>query len=109
MWTEAHRARDDARLKEMVSACAVGEIARWLERADPPRSERRTPLVPVVGALAWHLRVGGAGRAPPAGRPPWRAVYGWFRRWLDLGLFDAVLRAVARLRRRGVGRGSEPR
>src|SRR3954470_22796212 len=70
MWTKAHRARHDARLKQMVSAGAVGEIARWLERADPPRSEQRTPLRPVVAALAWHLRVGGAWRAMPAGRLP---------------------------------------
>jgi transposase len=109
MWTRAHRARHDARLKGMVSTYAVGEIARWLERADPPRSKRRTPLLPVVGAIAWHLRVGGAWRALPSGWPPWRTVYGWFRRWLELGLFGAVLRAVARLRRRGTGRGSEPR
>ncbi len=109
MWTEAHRARHDARLKGMVSTHAVGEVARWLERADPPRSRRRTPFLPVVGAIAWHLRVGGAWRALPPGWPPWRTVYGWFRRWLELGLFDLVLRAVARLRRRGVGRRAEPR
>jgi putative transposase len=109
MWTEAHRARHDARLKGMVSAGAVGELARWLERADPPRSDRRTPLRPVVAALAWHLRVGGARRALPAGFPAWRTVHGWFRRWLDLGVFDAVLRAVARRRRRAAGRRPEPR
>jgi transposase len=109
MWTRAHRARHDARLKEMVSIEAVGEIARWLERADPPRSERRTPLRPVVAAIAWHLRVGGAWRALPAGFPPWRTVYGWFRRWLARGLFEALLQAVARLRRRAVGRRRGPR
>ena len=109
MWTEEHRARHDGRLKEMVSARAVGEIARWLERADPPRSDRRTPLRPVVAALAWHLRVGGAWRALPAGFPAWRTVYGWFRRWLDSGVFDAMLRAVARRRRRAAGRRPEPR
>ncbi|HET6467885.1 MAG TPA: hypothetical protein VFG43_05865, partial [Geminicoccaceae bacterium] len=36
-------------------------------------------------------------------------IYGWFRRWLDLGVFDAMLRAVARLRRRAAGRRPEPR
>ena len=46
MWTEAHRARHEAGLKEMVSTCAVEEMARWLERADPPRSERATPVLP---------------------------------------------------------------
>ena len=109
MWTEAHRARHETRLKELVTMSAVGELARWLERADPPRSARRTPLHRVVAALAWHLRVGGGWRALPAGFPPWRTVYGWFRRWLERGLFDALLRAVARLRRRAAGRRPEPR
>src|SRR3712207_5154745 len=103
MWTKMHRARHDVRLKGMVSTYAVAEIARWLERADPPRSKRRTPLLPVVGAIAWHLRAGGAWRALPAGWPPWRTVYGWFRRWLERGLFDRLMRAVACLRRRAEG------
>ncbi len=101
MWTRAHRARHDARLKGMVSTHAVGEIARWLERADPPRSERRTPLLPVVGAIAWHLRVGGAWRALPPGWPPWRTVYGWFRRWLEHA--GARRRCAVMVRRSRVG------
>src|SRR3712207_300757 len=109
MWTETHRARHEPRLKGLVSAYAVEEITRWLEQADPPRSGRATPISRVVGAFAWHLRVGGAWRALPPGWPPWRTVYGWFRRWLDLGLFDRILRAVARLRRRASGRRSAPR
>ena len=43
MWTKAHRARHDARLKEVVWMHAVGQVARWLERADPPGSARATP------------------------------------------------------------------
>ena len=85
MWTEAHRARHEAGLKEMVSTCAVEEMARWLERADPPRSEKATLVLPVIGAIAWYLRVGGPWRALPGGFPAWRTVYGWFRRWLELG------------------------
>ena len=108
MWTKAHRARHDARLKEIVSLHAVGQVARWLERADPPRSGRATPARRVVGAIAWHVRVGGPWRALPAGFPPWRTVYGWFRRWLGLGLFDAPLRDVARRRRRKGGRRPGP-
>src|SRR4051794_31752157 len=96
LWTEAHRARHEPRLKAVVAACAVDEIAAWLERADPPRSGRATPVRRVVGAIAWHLRVGGPWRALPAGWPPWRTVYGWFRRGLALGLFDALPRDVAR-------------
>src|SRR5919202_2146783 len=109
MWTEVHRARHDARLKQIVSMKAVAQIARWLERADPPRSGRATPYVAVVRAIAWHLRVGGSWRALPGSFPAWRTVYGWFRRWLDLGLFDGLLGDVARRRRRSVGRRTQPR
>ena len=108
MWTEEHRARHDPRLKEMVSTCAVEEMARWLESADPPCSNTATPYRPVVAAIAWHLRVGGGWRALPPGFPPWRTVYGWFRRWLDLGLFERLLCDVARLRRQAAGRSPEP-
>ena len=54
MWTEAHRARHEPRLKGLVAAHAVEEIAGWLERADPPRSGRATPVRRVVGAIAWQ-------------------------------------------------------
>jgi putative transposase len=108
MWTKAHRARHEPRLKAVAAAYAVEEIAAWLGRADPPRSGRATPVRRVVGAIAWHLRVGGAWRALPPGWPPWRTGYGWFRRWLDLGLFEALLREVARRRRRKAGRRPGP-
>src|SRR4051812_16706600 len=96
MGTEAHRARHEPGLKAVVAAGAVEAIAAWLGRADPPRSGRATPARRVVGAIAWHLRVGGPWRAPPAGWPPWRTVYGWVRRWLGVGPFDAPLRGGAR-------------
>jgi putative transposase len=108
LWTEAHRARHEPHLKELVSVGAVEWIAGWLEQADPPRSGRATPFMRVVGAIAWHLRVGGAWRSLPAGWPPWRTVYGGFRRWLGLGLFDTRLREVARRRRRKAGRRPGP-
>src|SRR3954470_15276510 len=82
MWTEAHRARHDARLKEIVSLHAVGQIARWLERADPPRSGRATPYGAVVRAIAWHLRVGGpGGRCRQAGRPGAPCTVGFANGW----------------------------
>jgi transposase len=108
VWTKAHRARHEPRLKELVSTYAVEEIARRLEQADPPRSGRATPIPRVVGAIAWQLRVGGAWRSLPSGWPPWRTVYGWFRRWLHLGLFDMLLGEVARRRRRKAGRRPRP-
>ncbi len=103
MWTQAHRARHDARLKEIVSLNAVAQVARWLERVDPPRSGRATPYVAVVRAIAWHLRVGGSWRTLPGTFRPWRTVYGWFCKWMSLGLFDRLLGDVARRRRRTAG------
>src|SRR3954464_3608980 len=103
MWTEAHRARHDARLKQVVSLNAVAQVARWLERADPPRRGRATPCVGVGRAIAWHLRVGGSWRALPGTFPAWRTVYGWFRKWLELGLFDRLLEGVAHPPPRAVG------
>ena len=108
MWTKEHRARHEPRLKDMVSQFAEKKVARWLERADPPRSEAATPTLAVVRAIAWHLRVGGPWRALPSHLPPWRTVYGWFRRWLELGLFDRLMWEVAVLRRRAAGRRSTP-
>ena len=37
-----------------------------------------------------------------------RTIYGWFRRWLGLGLFDALMRDVACRRRRKAGRRPGP-
>lgn len=108
MWTEAHRARHGAGLKEMVSTRAAEEMARWLEQADPPRSKRATPVLLIVHAIAWHLRVGGPWRALPDDFAAWRTVYGWFRRWLEQGLFDRLLCDMARLWRHAAGRRPEP-
>src|SRR4051812_50218744 len=104
MWTEAHRARYDARLKEIVSLNAVAEVARWLERVAPPRSGRATPYGAVVRAIAWHLRVGGPWRALPPGGPPRRPGYGGFRQWLGQGRFDPLLGGVGPPPRPAVGR-----
>src|SRR5215217_904584 len=41
-WTDAHRARHAAHVKEMVTRDSVEAMARWLERADPPASEAAT-------------------------------------------------------------------
>jgi transposase len=57
----------------------------------------------MVQAIAWHLRVGGGWRALPPDMPPWRTVYSWFRRWQALGLFERMMRDLARLRRRTAG------
>src|SRR5215212_2031068 len=66
MWTDAHRARHEAGVKEMVTRDSVEEMAHWLERADPAASDKVTDDTQVVAGIAWHLRVGGGWRALPA-------------------------------------------
>ena len=109
MWAQRHRARHAARLKRMVSWHAVREVAGWLERAGPPRRENAASIASVVAAIAWHLRVGGGWRLLPSGLPPWRTLYGSFRRWAALGLFERMMQDLARLRRRAVRRRRPPR
>ena len=108
MWTAAHRDRHHPRLKKAVSERMVAVLAAWVELVDPPGSPRATPTVRVVAAIAHHLRTGGAWRDLPPWFPNWRTVYGWFRRWTDMGLFDEAMRHVARLRREARGRLRPP-
>jgi putative transposase len=109
MWTDAHQARHEAGVKEMVMRESVEEMARWLERADPSASNEATDDTWVVAGIAWHLHVGGGWRALPGEFPRWRTVYGWFRRWCEKGLFDRYMQEVARRRRRAAGRRPTPR
>ena len=109
MWTDRHRTRHEARLKDMVLQAGLNEVARFLERADPPGRQDATPARRVLAGIAWHLRTGGGWRALPAGFPRRRTVYGWFRRWIDKGLFENLMRALARRQRRRCGRRSDPR
>ena len=42
-------------------------------------------------------------------KPTGRTVYGWFRRWIERGLFEELTRALARRQRRRCGRRPTPR
>lgn len=43
MWTDRHRTRHEARLKEMVMPAGLDEVARFLARADPPGRANAQP------------------------------------------------------------------
>lgn len=108
MWTATHRDRHHPKLKRAVSSQMVKVLGAWIECVDPPSSPRATPPLIVVAAIAYHLRTGGAWRDLPHWFPNWRTVYGWFRRWTAMGLFDESMRHVARLRRETRGRARPP-
>src|SRR4051795_10937791 len=65
---------------------------RGVAGAGRPAAGRAGDAGPAGGGRGRLGPAGGGGPGRPAGRwPPWRTVYGWFRRWLELGLFDALL------------------
>ena len=67
MWIKAHRARHEVCLKSIVSMQAVGQVAAWQKRTDPPRSTRATLTRAVVGATPccakWQRCAAGPGAA----------------------------------------------
>src|SRR3954463_9892696 len=78
----------------------------------------RSPGTCASAAHGGGWRQAGPPRAPPTGGfakrrgwggPPWRTVYGGFRKGLELGRFDRLLGDVARRRRRAMGRRAKPR
>src|SRR3954452_18344174 len=95
MWTPRHRTRHETRLKDVVVQASLDEVARFLERADPPGRPNAQPGRLVMAGIAWHLGTGGAGRDLPAGFPPCRRVYGWFLLLIEKSLFEALMRALA--------------
>ncbi len=52
MWTDQHRAHHQARLKDLVAQTGLDEMARVLERSDPPGSPEATPARVVLAAIA---------------------------------------------------------
>lgn len=66
----------------------------------PVQRQRRLCLRQVVNALLYVCRTGGQWRALPAEFPAWTAVYYYFYRWQQTGLWarvNAVLNALDRL------------
>lgn len=59
MWTDRHRTRHEARLKDMVLQAGLDEVAGFLERGDPPGRPDATAARQVLAGIAWHLRTGG--------------------------------------------------
>jgi transposase len=62
----------------------------------------------VFNGLRWIVRAGAAWRMLPHDLPPWHTVYQQSQRWLNAGVFEAIvhdLRAVLRL---AAGRPAEP-
>lgn len=80
---------------------AEWELVQDLFGPRPTGRPRTIDIRRVVDAIGYVVRSGCAWRMLPPGFPAWEAVYGYFRRWSELGLFEQMhdrLRAMWRQR-----------
>jgi transposase len=77
-----------------------------LVREDAP--QRTHELREVFDALRWIVRAGAPWRMMPNGFPPWEAVYQQTRRWLNAGVFEAMVHDLRALLRLAQGRAPDP-
>jgi transposase len=78
-----------------------------LMREDAPQREH--PLREVFNGLRWIVRAGAPWRMLPTNLPPWHTVYQQPRRWIEAGVFEAIVHDLRRVLREAEGRAPEPR
>jgi transposase len=78
-----------------------------LMREDAP--QRAYPLREVFNGLRWIVRAGAPWRMLPTNLPPWPTVYQQTQRWIEAGVFEALVHDLRRLLREVEGRAPEPR
>ena len=77
-----------------------------LMRDDAP--QRKHPLRELFNGLRFIARTGLQWRYMPHDLPPWPAVYQQTRRWIDAGVFEAIIADLRALIRLGEGRVAQP-
>jgi transposase len=70
--------------------------------------QREHDLREVFDAVRYVARSGCAWRMVPGDLPPWAAVCQQFRRWLDAGVFEALVADVQSIVREWAGRKGQP-
>jgi len=70
--------------------------------------QREHDLREVFDAVRYVARSGCSWRMVPGDLPPWAAVYQQFRRWLDAGVFEALVADVQSIVREWAGRRGQP-
>ena len=78
-----------------------------LMREDAPQREH--PLREVFNGLRWIVRAGAPWRMLPTNLPPWYTVYQQTQRWIEAGVFEAIVHDLRRLLREAQDRAPEPR
>ncbi len=77
-----------------------------LMREDAP--QRDYSLREVFNGLRWMVRTGAQWRMMPHDLPPWTVVYQQAQRWLNAGVFEAMVQDLRALLRLAQGRNEQP-
>ncbi len=107
MWTDSAR-RQYRRLGSRYASDLTDEefalIGPMLPAAKPGGRGRTTALREVLNAILYLLRTGCQWRMLPEGFPPRSTVYGYFRRFWQLGIWMRIWRALTMAAREPSGR-----
>jgi transposase len=82
--------------------------APYLTLMRPDAPQREHDLRELYNALRWIVRAGAPWRMVPHDLPPWHAAYEQTRRWIEAGVFEAMVHDLRELLRVDEGRRPEP-
>lgn len=83
-------------------------VAPYLTLMSEAAPQREYPLREVFNSLRWIVRAGAPWRMLPNDLPPWEAVYQQTQRWLQAGVFEAMVNDLRQLLRVAAGRKAQP-
>jgi len=83
-------------------------VAPYLTLMSEAAPQRMHSLREVFNGLRWLVRAGATWRMMPHDLPPWEAVYQQTQRWLQAGVFAAIVHDLRELLRVAAGREAQP-
>lgn len=83
-------------------------VASYLTLMKEEAPQREHSLRAVFDALRWMCRSGSPWRYLPNDFPPWKAVYDQTQRWIQAGVFEAMVHDLRALMRTAEGRKEQP-
>lgn len=83
-------------------------VAPYLTLMTEEAPQREYSLREVFNGLRWIVRAGAPWRMLPNDLPPWEAVYQQTQRWLNAGVFEAMVNDLRQLLRLAAGRKEQP-
>ena len=83
-------------------------VAPYLTLMDVNAPQRDHDMRDVFNALRWMVRSGAQWRMMPQNFPPWFTVYQQAQRWINAGVFEAIVHDLRVLLRLAEGRNPQP-